>query len=148
MKAPLCEPSLDVLRVAPPQDWYSRARQASVDLPIPVRSTTGDRRQAPHRFGALDLILGLRLPQQPLLASDVDEVPFRAVEMEPAEIDVHPPGLPHWDALAPSAVAQNIFAFVRLSLATLHRFPPSSDEGGASPFFETGKAGVDAPGAG
>jgi hypothetical protein len=46
------------------------------------------------------------------------------------------------------AVAANVFAFDRLSLAALHRFPPSGDEGGASPFFETGKVGVDAPGAG
>jgi hypothetical protein len=113
-----------------------------------MHSSAGDRRQAPHRLGALDLVVGLRFPQQPLLASDVDEIPFRAVEMEPAEIYVHPPRLPHWDALAPLAIAANVFAFDRISLAALHRFPPSGDEGGASPFFETGKIGVYAPGAG
>jgi hypothetical protein len=67
--------------------------------------------------------------------------------MEAAEIYVHPPRLPHWDALAPVAVAANVFAFDRLSFAALHRFPPSGNEGGASALFETGKAGIDPPGA-
>jgi hypothetical protein len=147
-KTPLEQPSLDALGVALPQDRHGRARQARVDFPTPVHSSAGDRRQASHRLGALDLVLGLRFPQQPLLASDVDEVPFRAVEMEPAEIYIHPPRLPHWNALAPLAVTADVFAFDRLSLAALHRFPPSGDEDGASPFFETGKVGVDARGTG
>jgi hypothetical protein len=147
-KTPLEQPVLDALGVAPLQDRHGGARQARVDLPATVHSSAGDRRQASHRLGALDLVFGLRFPQQPLLASDVDEVPFRAAEMEPAKIYIHSPRLPHWDALAPVAVAANVFAFDCLSLTALHRFPPSGDEDGASSFFDTGKVGVDAPGAG
>jgi hypothetical protein len=35
--------------------------------------------------------------------------------MEPAEVYVHPPRLPYWDAFAPVAVAANVLAFDRLS---------------------------------